>query len=223
MPAGARSHHRQGAREGSRDALPERGRHARRPEAAEARNRDGPDAAAIDAVVAATVRRRPRQRSRARRHPASAARDARCSIGAPLVTVGVIAGALLWQSQRTPALANATRSCSPTSAIAPATRCSTTRSARRSRVQLRQSPFLNLLPDQQVQATLRLMGRQPMDAADARDRARSVSARRRARRCSAARSPGSATATSLTLGAQDCVSGEVAGRRTGAGRAARKR
>ena len=29
-------------------------------------------------------------------------------------------------------------------------------------LQLRQSPFLNVVPDQQVQATLRLMGREPM-------------------------------------------------------------
>src|SRR5262249_46236199 len=31
-------------------------------------------------------------------------------------------------------------------------------------LQLRQSPFLNLVPEQQVQATLRLMGRDPMTA-----------------------------------------------------------
>ena len=74
-----------------------------------------------------------------------------------------MAGLLLWQSQRTPALAsrdtvvladfrNRTGDTMFDDTLGEALA-----------VQLRQSPFLNLLPDQQVQATLQLMGRPPLE------------------------------------------------------------
>ena len=93
------------------------------------------------------------------------------------------------------------------------------RHARRSAgVQLRQSPFLNLLPDQQVQTTLQQMGRQPTEPLTPEIGARGLSARRREgdarrhhRRCSAA-------SYVLTLSAQNCVDGDGAGGRAGAGR-----
>ncbi|MBA3271604.1 MAG: protein kinase, partial [Acidobacteria bacterium] len=83
-------------------------------------------------------------------------------LGAPLVTAAVVGGVVLWQSQRTPALTerdtvvladfrNRTGDTMFDDTLSQALA-----------VQLRQSPFLNLLPDQQVESTLRLMGREPM-------------------------------------------------------------
>ena len=46
-------------------------------------------------------------------------------------------------------------------------------------LQLRQSPFLNVVPEQQVQATLRLMGREPMTPITAELGREDLSARRR--------------------------------------------
>ncbi|MEO8680816.1 MAG: protein kinase [Vicinamibacterales bacterium] len=75
-------------------------------------------------------------------------------------------------------------------------------------VQLRQSPFLKVVPDQQVQATLRLMGRDPMTpitAAIGRDLCQRAGAK--------ALLGGSiamlGTAYVVTLNAQDCVTGSV--------------
>ena len=54
-------------------------------------------------------------------------------------------------------------------------------------LQLRQSPFLNVVPEQQVQATLRLMGREPMTPITA-ELGREICQRAAPKRCLAARS-----------------------------------
>ena len=94
-------------------------------------------------------------------------------------------------------------------------------------VQLRQSPFLNVVPDQRVQATLRMMQRDPMQPITeevGRDVCQRVSAR--ALLTSTIASLGSSYV--ITLRALDCVTGDDPGRASGTGgtqggRAARAR
>ena len=75
-------------------------------------------------------------------------------------------------------------------------------------VQLQQSPFLTLLPDQRVQRTLRLMQRQPEERlSSGRSRAKSVSAPA-PRRPSRDRLPRSASSYVITLGVHNCQTGE---------------
>jgi tetratricopeptide (TPR) repeat protein len=129
-------------------------------------------------------------------------------VGAPLVTIGLIGGALLWQSQRAPALA---------------ARDTVVLADFRNRtgdpmfddtlseglaLQLRQSPFLNLIPDQQVEATLGLMGRQPTDALTP-EIAREVCLRTGAKAMLGGTIANLGNTYVLTLAAQNCLSGEI--------------
>ena len=75
-------------------------------------------------------------------------------------------------------------------------------------VQLRQSPFLNLLPEQQVQMTLRQMGREPMEPLTP-EIAREVCQRATAKAMLGGTIASIGNSYLLTLGAQDCVSGDV--------------
>ena len=75
-------------------------------------------------------------------------------------------------------------------------------------VQLRQSPFLNLLPEQQVQSTLRLMGRDPMTAGHAGGRAE-VCQRTSARATLGGSIASLGSSYVLTLRAIDCVGGST--------------
>ena len=85
-------------------------------------------------------------------------------IAAPLVTAVVIAGVLLWQAQRAPALtARDTVVLSDFRNSTGDTMFDDTLSQALA-VQLRQSPFINILPEQQVEATLQMMGRPAMEA-----------------------------------------------------------
>ena len=129
-------------------------------------------------------------------------------IAAPLATVALIAAAVLWQSQRAPALAerdnvvladfrNRTGDTMFDDTLNEALA-----------VQLRQSPFLNLLPEQQVQATLRLMGRQPTDALTA-EVAGEVCQRNGAKAMLSGSIANIGNRYLLTLSAEDCVSGAI--------------
>jgi eukaryotic-like serine/threonine-protein kinase len=129
-------------------------------------------------------------------------------LAAPLATAGVVAAVLAWQSARTPALQSrdlvvladlTNRTGDPVfddtlgEALA---------------VQLRQSPFLNLVPDQRVRATLRMMERPadtPIDAVVGREVCQRVGAK--ALLTSAIASLGSSYV--ITLGALDCVTGDT--------------
>ena len=75
-------------------------------------------------------------------------------------------------------------------------------------MQLRQSPFLNVLPEQQVQATLRLMGRDPMAPLTA-EVGRELCQRAGAKALLGGTIASLGSAYVLTLNAQDCVTGEV--------------
>jgi serine/threonine protein kinase/tetratricopeptide (TPR) repeat protein len=129
-------------------------------------------------------------------------------IGAPVVTLVVIAGALLWQSQRVPALAardtvvladfrNRTGDAMFDDTLSEALA-----------VQLRQSPFLRPIPEQQVQATLQLMGKQPNDALTP-EVAQQVCQRTGAKATLGGTIASLGSSYVLTLSAQDCVSSEI--------------
>ena len=75
-------------------------------------------------------------------------------------------------------------------------------------LQLRQSPFLNLVPEQQVAATLRLMGRDPMTPI-ASEVGREVCQRAAARALLGGSIAMLGSSYVITLNAQDCVEGKV--------------
>ena len=129
-------------------------------------------------------------------------------VGAPLVTIGVIVGAMLWNTPRTPALRerdlvvlsdfrNRTGDAMFDDTMGEALG-----------LQLRQSPYLNLLNDQQVQATLQLMGRQPMEPLTP-EVAREMCQRAGAKAMLGGTIAMLGTSYVVTLNAQNCVSGEV--------------
>jgi tetratricopeptide (TPR) repeat protein len=140
--------------------------------------------------------------------PAAATSRRAMLVGAPLLTAAVIGGVLLWQSQRTPALRerdlvvladfrNRTGDAMFDDTLSEALS-----------VQLRQSPYLNLLPEQQVQATLQLMGRDGSLALTA-EIAREVCQRAGAKAMLAGTIAPLGTSYVVTLSAEDCVSGQV--------------
>ena len=75
-------------------------------------------------------------------------------------------------------------------------------------LQLRQSPFLNLIPEQQVQATLRLMGRDPMTPITP-EVGREVCQRAGAKALLGGTIAMLGSSYVVTLNAQDCVEGKV--------------
>ncbi len=129
-------------------------------------------------------------------------------VGAPVVTLAVIGGAIMWQSQRTPALAmrdtvvladfrNRTGDTMFDDTLSEALA-----------VQLRQSPYLNLLPEPQVQMTLRQMGRQAMERLTP-EIAREVCVRSNAKALLGGTIANVGNTYVLTLAAQDCVNGNI--------------
>ena len=168
-----------------------------------------------DAGAGCSRRVRHRSHARRRRHRR---RAARCSIGAPLVTSAVIAGVVaLAVAADAGAGGIATPSSWPTSAIAPATRCSTTRSSEA----LARAAAPVAVPQSAARAAgaddAAADGPAADGAVDAGGRARGLPARAAPRRCSAARSPASATATCSRWRAQDCVERRDPRRRAGPG------
>ena len=141
-------------------------------------------------------------------HQARPARSRALWIGAPVATLAVIAAVLLWQSQQTPALAE---------------RDSVVLADFRNRtgdtmfddtlnealgVQLRQSPFLNLVAEQQVQATLRMMGREPMEPLTP-ELAAEVCQRNAAKAMLGGTVANIGNRYLLTLSAQECRTGSI--------------
>jgi eukaryotic-like serine/threonine-protein kinase len=130
-------------------------------------------------------------------------------VGAPLaVTLAVVAGVLLWQSTRAPALTsrdlvvltdfvNRTGDAVFDDTLAEALA-----------LQLRQSPFLNVLSDQQVQSTLRLMGQDPM-ARVTPELGLELCQRAGAKAALGGTITGLGSAYVLALNARDCVTGAV--------------
>jgi eukaryotic-like serine/threonine-protein kinase len=129
-------------------------------------------------------------------------------VGAPLVTLAIVAGVLLWQAAQTPALSSrdpvvlsdfVNRTGDPVfdEALAEALA-----------LQLRQSPFLNLVSEQQVQSTLRLMGREPMERVTP-ELGLELCQRTGAKALLGGTITGFGSAYALTLNARDCVTGDV--------------
>ena len=129
-------------------------------------------------------------------------------IAAPIATAAVIAAIVLWQSQQTPALTerdtvvladfrNRTGDTMFDDTLNEALA-----------VQLRQSPYLNLLAEQQLQATLRQMGREPMQPLTP-EIAGEICQRNRAKAMLAGTIANIGNQYLLTLSAQDCVTGEI--------------
>jgi tetratricopeptide (TPR) repeat protein len=75
-------------------------------------------------------------------------------------------------------------------------------------VQLRQSPFLNLLPEQQVQETLRLMGRGPMEPLTP-EVASEICQRNQGKAMLGGTVSGIGNRYLLTLSAQECATGNI--------------
>ena len=129
-------------------------------------------------------------------------------VAAPVVTVAVIAGLLLWQSQRTPALTERdTVVLSDFRNSTGDTMFDDTLSQALA-VQLRQSPFINILPEQQVEATLQMMGRPAMEPVTT-DVAREICVRTGAKAILGGTIAAIGSQYLLTLSAQDCVNGET--------------
>ncbi len=129
-------------------------------------------------------------------------------LAAPLATAAVVAGVIWWQSAQTPALEsrdlvllaaldNRTGDAMFDGTLGEALA-----------VQLRQSPFLNLVPDQRVMATLRMMERPP-DTAVRGEVGRDVCQRVGARALLTSTIASLGSSYVITLGAQDCVTGDV--------------
>ena len=127
--------------------------------------------------------------------------------GAPLVAA-VIVGAVLWQTPKTPALRerdlvvlsdfrNRTGDTMFDDTLSEALG-----------LQLRQSPYLNLLNEQQVQSTLQLMGRQPMEPLTP-EIAREVCQRAGAKAMLGGTIAALGTSYVVTLNAQNCETGAV--------------
>ncbi len=129
-------------------------------------------------------------------------------VAAPLVTIAAVAGLLLWQSQRTPALASRDTVVLADFRNRTGDTVFDDTLSEALAVQLRQSPFLNLLPDQQVQATLALMGRPPLEPLTP-ELGREVCQRTGAKAMLGGTIASLGSAYVLTLSAQNCVTGEI--------------
>jgi tetratricopeptide (TPR) repeat protein len=129
-------------------------------------------------------------------------------LAAPAATAAVIAAVLGWQSTRTPALEardlvvlaaldNRTGDTMFDDTLGEALA-----------VQLRQSPFLNLVPDQRVQTTLRMMAQAPGTRLT-EELGREVCQRVGARALLTSTIAALGSSYVITLGAHDCVTGDV--------------
>lgn len=129
-------------------------------------------------------------------------------LAAPVVTAIVVAGVLLWRSAQTPALTSRdTVILSSFTNRTGDTMFDDTLSEALA-MQLRQSPFLNVLNDQQQQATLRQMGRDPMSAVTP-DVGREICQRNSGRALLGGSIASLGSSYLLTLDAEDCVTGDV--------------
>ena len=129
-------------------------------------------------------------------------------VGAPLLTVLLVGGFFFYRSITTPALtAKDTVVLSSVVNRTGDTMFDDTLGEALG-LQLRQSPFLNVVPDQQVQTTLRLMGREPMTPITA-EVGREVCQRAGAKALLGGTIAMLGSSYVITLNAQDCVEGRV--------------
>ncbi|MCC7126781.1 MAG: protein kinase [Acidobacteria bacterium] len=140
--------------------------------------------------------------------PRRAVRSRWWMIAAPVATLAIIGAVVLWRSTQTPALAH--RDTVVLSAFTNRTgdtMFDDTLSEALA-VQLRQSPFLNVMPEQQQQATLRLMGRDA-DTPLTADVGREVCQRAGGKALLGGSIASLGSAYLVTLSAQDCVTAQV--------------
>jgi tetratricopeptide (TPR) repeat protein len=128
-------------------------------------------------------------------------------IGAPLLTAA-LAGFLFYRSTATPALTQKDSVVLSSVVNRTGDTMFDDTLGEALGLQLRQSPFLNLVPEQQVQATLRLMGREPATPIDP-DVGREVCQRAGAKALLGGTIATLGSSYVLTLNAQDCVDGKV--------------
>ncbi len=132
----------------------------------------------------------------------------RTLIGAPLLTVALIAAFFFYRSTTTPALTQKDSVVLSSVVNRTGDTMFDDTLGEALGLQLRQSPFLNLVAEQQVQATLRLMGREPMTPITA-EVGREVCQRAGAKALLGGTIAMLGSSYVLTLNAQDCVEGKV--------------
>jgi tetratricopeptide (TPR) repeat protein len=129
-------------------------------------------------------------------------------IGAPLLTAAIVAGVFFYRSTATPALTQKDSVVLSSVVNRTGDTMFDDTLGEALALQLRQSPFLNLVPDQQVVATLRLMGREPMTPITG-EVGREICQRAGARALLGGTIAMLGSSYVLTLNAQDCVDGKV--------------
>ncbi|MEO7158560.1 MAG: serine/threonine-protein kinase, partial [Vicinamibacterales bacterium] len=132
----------------------------------------------------------------------------RMFIGAPLLTVALVGGLFLYRSVNTPALTQKEKVVLSSVVNRTGDTMFDDTLGEALAIQLRQSPFLNVVPEQQVGATLRLMGREPMTAITA-EVGREVCQRAGAQALLGGTIAMLGSSYVVTLNAQDCVEGKV--------------
>ena len=130
------------------------------------------------------------------------------AIGAPLLTALAAGGFFLYQSISTPALTQKDSVVLSSVVNRTGDTMFDDTLGEALALQLRQSPFLNVVPEQQVQATLRLMGREPMTPITA-ELGREICQRSGARALLGGSIAMLGSSYVVTLNGQDCVSGNV--------------
>ena len=129
-------------------------------------------------------------------------------IGAPLVTALAAAGLFFYRSINTPALTQKDSVVLSSVVNRTGDTMFDDTLGEALALQLRQSPFLNVVPEQQVQATLRLMGREPMTPITA-EIGREICQRSGAKALLGGTIAMLGSSYVLTLNGQDCVTGSV--------------
>jgi tetratricopeptide (TPR) repeat protein len=129
-------------------------------------------------------------------------------VGAPLLMAALVGGGLLYRSITTPALTDKDTVVLSSVINRTGDTMFDDTLGEALALQLRQTPFLNVVPDQQVQATLRLMGREPSAPITA-DVGREVCQRAGGKALLGGTIAMLGSAYVVTLSAQDCVDGTV--------------
>jgi len=129
-------------------------------------------------------------------------------IGAPLVMIALVGGFMLYRSITTPALTDKDTVVLSSVVNRTGDTMFDDTLGEALALQLRQSPFLTVVAEQQVQATLRLMGRNPSDPITA-DVGREVCQRAGGKALLGGTIAMLGSAYVVTLNAQDCVDGTV--------------
>jgi len=129
-------------------------------------------------------------------------------VGAPLVTAALVAGVFLYRQTETPALTQKDTVVLSSVVNRTGDTMFDDTLGEALALQLRQSPFLNLVPEQQVQSTLRLMDRDPMTPITA-DLGREICQRAGGKALLGGTIAMLGSSYVITLNAQDCVDGKV--------------